>query len=420
MNEQALNEFLKRFADNRHTEQEHMLFINWLNTAPVEEIQKVLDNYQHISEMQLREEPVQYPQLVEKIEARLNELNEEETQAEYAVRLWPLIRKIASIAAIFFITTAIGLFFLINRNSSKPLIVKNEKNRIYKNEIPSNKNRAILTLSDGSKINLDNAKNEILVTQDGVNIRKTSSGEIVYEVQSLANQDIKISYNTISTPRGGQYQIVLPDGSKVWLNAASSLKFPVSFSHEERRVELVGEAYFEVAKLNPHSGEHEGSRIPFKVTSGNQVLEVLGTHFNINAYPDEATINTTLLEGSVKIEQLETHNSKVLKPGQQAKVGADIRVSNVDVSQVIAWKNGYFIFSHENIESIMRKISRWYDVDIEYKGNITQEGFVGSVSRFEKVSQVLDMLQMTGLVHFKIEKWTDEPGQKERRIIVMP
>lgn len=435
MDKQSLNEFLKKFSGNRHTEQEHQLFIDWLNAAPVEQIQEVLEKYQHVFEIQSSGETVQYPQLIEKIEARLDNL--EATPASEPVMLWYRLSRVASIAAILFVITAFGIYFWINRNLPEPVMVKKE-NGFHKNEISPGGNKAILTLANGSKIILDNAKNGVLATQSGISIRKTANGQLIYDLSggqhstspSVTNQPEV--YNTITTPRGGQYQLTLPDGSKVWLNAASSLKFPASFTGQERNVELTGEAYFEIAKATSPS---DGVRIPFKVTSGNQTVEVLGTHFNINAYPDEATINTTLLEGSVKISLSSSLGeparmtrsdggrgmrlSQLLYPGQQAKVGAGIRVSNIDAAQAIAWKNGYFIFPSEDIGSIMRKISRWYDADIKYEGDITRERFVGSVSRFENVSQVLDMLELTGSVHFKIVAGNDAPG-KERRIIVMP
>ncbi|MET3114798.1 transmembrane sensor [Pedobacter sp. CG_S7] len=420
MDEIVLKTFLKKFADNRHTEHEHKVFINWLNTADIEQVKKTFDLYQIIFEIQANKKDVQYPQLVVNIEKRLNELDCENVRPEYSFRLWQSFKSIASIAAILVLITILGIYFNFNRNLNKPVIVENRK-EAPAIEIAPGRNKAILTLSNGSRINLDNAKNGLLVSQTGLNIRKSVAGQIIYEKSRFPLQNSRPAYNVVTTPRGGQYQIILPDGSKVWLNAASSLKFPTSFSNKERIVELRGEAYFEISKVMSSSFRGlKGSRIPFKVISGKQTLEVFGTHFNINAYPDELTINTTLLEGSVKISQNKTLHSTFLKPGQQAKVGANVQVSNVDVNEAIAWKNGYFIFSHENIQSIMRKISRWYDVEIEYEGKITKEGFVGSVSRFEKVSQVLEMLQLTGSVHFKIEDMSNKDELVERRIIVLP
>lgn len=415
--ERTVIEFLHKFSENQHTEQEHAWFIHWTNTAPIESVQEILKIYQEIAEKQARQEWVPYPQLVDKIERRLNEFNDAKIHtAAHVPRFYPLLRRIASIAAVFFIMAGIGAYLWINREVKNPAIVKS-KSDVIKNEVVPGGNKAMLTLSNGETIILDNAKNGVVATQAGIKIRKTANGQIIYDAAKPDKKASNLSYNIITTPRGGQYQIALPDGSKVWLNAASSLKFPASFSDKERIVEVTGEAYFEVAKVTSASS---GTRVPFKVISGNQTVEVLGTHFNINAYPEEATINTTLLEGSVKIWQLSTHHSKHLNPGQQARVGKSIQVADVDVRGAVAWKNGYFNFSHENIESVMRKISRWYNVDITYEGDITREGFVGSISKFEQVSQVLEMLQLTGSVHFKIENSKGENTSGGRRIVVMP
>lgn len=413
--ERSIIAFLNKFSENLHTEQEHAWFISWTNTAPIERVAEMLRIYQEIADKRTSAEHISYPQLTDKIEARLNEINAGNVQTEDVPKLWPLLSRIASVAAIFFLIAGVVAYSWINREVEKPVIVKN-KIRIIKNEVLPGGNKALLTLANGDKIILDNAKNGVVATQAGINIRKTAEGRIIYDAAKPDERASALSYNMITTPRGGQYQITLPDGSKVWLNAASSLKFPASFSGKERVVEVTGEAYFEVEKVTSASGE----RVPFKVISANQMVEVLGTHFNINAYADEVTINTTLLEGSVKIWQRATQQAKYLKPGQQARVGKDIQVTNVDVRGAVAWKNGYFNFSQENIESIMRKISRWYNVDITYRGNITRENFIGSISKFEQVSQVLDMLQLTGSVHFKIEDSTGEHATEGRRIVVMP
>ncbi|HMF72741.1 MAG TPA: FecR domain-containing protein, partial [Flavitalea sp.] len=269
------------------------------------------------------------------------------------------------------------------------------------NSIATGSNKASLTLSDGTTIVLDDAANGLLTTQAGIKISKTTDGQLKYDA-SRPQPSHANGFNTIHTPRGGQYQVVLPDGSSVWLNAASSLKFPTVFSGNERKVELTGEAYFEVAKNKVK---------PFIVASGNQTLEVLGTHFNVNAYQDDGKIRTTLLEGSIKVSHTQTNAFSLLVPGQQAELRKEIKVTKVDVKQSIAWKNGYFVFASENIQTLMQKIARWYDVDVEYEGRVTTEGFVGSISRFEDVSEVLHMLQLTGMVHFKIVG---------RKIIVSP
>jgi transmembrane sensor len=406
MDEKSLNEFLNRFSENRNTDAEHQLFIDWLNNAPDQQVEEILEKYQLISEAQTSKASVQYPELVNNIEARLDLLKEEDSQDVYAVKLWPSYKKIAAVAAVFLMMIAFTMYYSVNLDFNQTVHVKKGAEQIKKDVFIVDK-KTILSLANGSRIILDDAKNGLLATQLGTSIRKTEKGHIIYSSSSFTA--IHAGYNTITTPRGGQYKVTLPDGTKVWLNAASSLKYPASFSGKERNVELKGEAYFEVARQ--HSPLGNGFYLPFKVTSGNHVVEVLGTHFNIKSYPEEMDITTTLLEGSVKVSQDATHKSQLLLPGQQAITGNNIKVKNVDPTQSIAWKNGYFDFSHEKIDDIMRNISRWYDVDIIYEKNITREEFIGSVSRYKNVGDVLNMLELTGAVHFRVEG---------RRITVMP
>jgi transmembrane sensor len=224
---------------------------------------------------------------------------------------------------------------------------------------------------------------------------------LIYTISSVSNETNKAKdYNTIETPNGGQYQVTLPDGSKVWLNAASSLKFPPSFSRlVNRRVELLrGEAYFEIAKDKNH---------PFIVKSNGQEVKVLGTHFNINSYSDEQSTKTTLLEGSVKIEIVSGSRPKkgvVIRPGQQSILsGERIRIVDADIESDLAWKNQEFVFKGENIQSIMRKLSRWYDIEVNYNGDCSHLSFYGVLSRSKNISSVLKLMENAGNVKFKIE-----------------
>src|SRR6185312_10938857 len=217
---------------------------------------------------------------------------------------------------------------------------------------------AVLTMADGSKIVLDSAQNGNIVSGNG-QIKKQGA-LLVYDGSKPLKEGSVVSYNTLSTPRGGQYQLVLPDGSKVWLNASSSIHFPTAFVGNQRNVELTGEAYFEIAK---------NKEKPFHVNVNGMQVEVLGTHFNVNAYGDEGAIKTSLLEGSVKIKK--GNMSGLLKPGQQGvlkKNSNDLEIKSADMDEVIAWKNGLFQFDGADIKTIMREIGRWYDVEIEYKG----------------------------------------------------
>jgi transmembrane sensor len=301
-------------------------------------------------------------------------------------------------AAVIFCMLSVSVYFLF-KPKEESQISKTENIHSEKNDVVPGKNKAILTLANGSSIILDSAANGTLTTQGNSKILKLN-GMLSYN--TLKNKSSEVVYNTISTPRGGQYQLMLADGSKVWLNAASSLRFPASFVGKERKVELLGEAYFEVAK---------NAKMPFKVKVNGMEVEVLGTHFNINSYENESTIRTTLLEGSVKINK--NNSSSLLKPGQQAQMNkaGEIKIINdADVEEAIAWKEGKFQFDRADIHDIMRQLTRWYDVDVEYKGTVSSH-FGGTISRDVNLSQVLNMLHLTGEVKFQVE---------DRKVVVMP
>ncbi|MEO6290980.1 MAG: FecR domain-containing protein [Ginsengibacter sp.] len=249
-------------------------------------------------------------------------------------------------------------------------------------------NRAILTMSDGRTIILDSIQNGTVIQKGGVKISK-QGGLLIYKVPTFTEQERNGTYNTLSTPRGGQYQVILPDGSKVWLNAASSLHFPTVFSGSRRSVELIGEAYFEVAK---------NKAMPFTVKVGAMQVSVLGTHFNINAYPDEDNIKTSLLEGSVKITKGKT--SGTLRAGQQARMGNEkdrLEITKPNMNEVMAWKNGLFQFEGADIITIMRQIGRWYNVEIAYAGKIPMRQFQGKISRNVPLQYVLRILELNNV-----------------------
>lgn len=277
------------------------------------------------------------------------------------------------------------------------------------NTIKVGGNRATLTLSNGKKVVLDDLANVNIADGDGISINKTASGQLIYSFTgSKNNADNTTGYNTITTPKGGQYQVNLPDGSKVWLNAATTLRFPLSFQKNDRLVELSGEGYFEVKHLNPVNGQ----KVKFTVkTTGatSQLVEVLGTHFNINAYSNDDAIKTTLLEGSVRVRVLGNSalaaSNKILKPGEQSILNHDhIDVVKTDADDAIAWKNGYFRFNDESLESIMHKVERWYNVDVRYQDEALKKiSFAGVTTRFANVAELLKMLELTGEVKFKID-----------------
>lgn len=268
-------------------------------------------------------------------------------------------------------------------------------------------NNAILTLSDGSTVVLDSAANGLLSNQGNTKVIKLQDGKLAYNTSSAGTtQPI---YNTITTPRGGQYQVLLPDGTAVWLNAASSISFPTAFNDSERVVKVSGEVYFEVAAKHVTT-----TKVPFivKITSSSGEdageVRVLGTHFNINAYNDEKIVKTTLLEGAVQC--IKGNSRRLLKPGEQAGFADGITVrTGIDTDEIIAWKNGTFYFNSNDIETIMRQISRWYDIEVAYKGEISKEAFSGIVSRESNLKQVLKIMEEGG-VKFDIQG---------RKIIVM-
>lgn len=279
---------------------------------------------------------------------------------------------------------------------------KIKKDFLAQNIIPGG-NKATLTLANGKKISLTDSDEGQLAEQAGIRVTKTAEGQLIYTVTNVgpAEAGAEPLYNVIETPTGGKYEVNLPDGTRVWLNSASSLRYPLRFSNQERKVEMTGECYFEVA-------QHKSK--PFRVSFSNQTVEVLGTHFNINAYSDEPAVKTTLLEGSVRLNY--KGMARVLKPGQQAAVnGNDLTLSNVDLEQVVAWKKGDFAFDGTPLKAILRQISRWYNVEVSFEGTVADAQFGGSISRTKNINEVLKVLELTKGVHFKIEG---------RRILVMP
>ncbi|WP_315818084.1 FecR family protein [Paraflavitalea speifideaquila] len=242
-----------------------------------------------------------------------------------------------------------------------------------KNDVQPGRNRAMVTLGDNTVIDLDSTSNGFLSQQRGARIIKQQNGEITYEKQPLTQQSETV-FNTITTPKGGQYMISLPDGSKAWLNSTSSLRFPTAFTGEARIVELTGEGYFEISSL-PASPARSRTKQPFLVKTGDLTVEVMGTHFNVNAYKDEEAIKTTLLEGAVKVSK----GSMVglLRPGQQSQAyrqGPLKTVKKADLEQTIAWHNGVFAFKDASILTIMRQAQRWYNIEVIYEGKVNNKG----------------------------------------------
>ena len=332
--------------------------------------------------------------------------SEEDTQAGIWERLHQTVapprpkqtrRRAGLLLALAVVLMVIGLGYIAwpGRPAPVPVAV-----RSLPHPLAPGRNQAVLTLADGSTVLLDQVRKGLLAQQGGSQVQKTADGQLRYAAGEATTPTLL--FNTVATPRGGQYQLTLPDGSQVWLNAASSLRFPVAFAGAERRVELTGEAYFEVAK---------DARHPFKVTARGAEVTVLGTHFNVQAYDDEPALATTLLEGAVRLNL--GAQQALLRPGQQAQARPDgtIQVREVDVQHAVAWKNGYFVFNDEPIEAIMRQVARWYDVDVRCQGTLTNKDFNGKISRYKDAADVLRVLELTGAVHFTTEG---------RRITVQP
>lgn len=297
------------------------------------------------------------------------------------------LRRVA-VAASVIVMLGLGTYlFLLNKPGFKNAIAKT--NDTVPDDIVSPKNsKAMITLADGRKVALDSLVNGTLVVQGNVNVMKTADGQIVYNGSADT-----IEYNTLFNPRGSKIQpLTLNDGTKVWLNSESSIRFPTAFTGNERKVEITGEAYFEVTK----------DAMKKFIVSGNGVTtEVLGTHFNINTYADERSIKVTLLEGSVKVSK--GVSDALLKPGQQAQVSGELKViNNVNVQEVMAWKNGVFIMNKADIGTIMRQVAKWYDVEIVYESGVPGGTITGEVPRILNLSEVLKVYEYSG-VHFNIE-----------------
>lgn len=307
-------------------------------------------------------------------------VNQEQVTTPARIKWMKPLRYAAAI--ILLVGFSMGLYYLLNhpitREIGRAITVQG-----VKKDIPPGHSGAILTLSNGQKIVLDSAGNGVFTSDANVRVIK-KDGEITYQGQTS-----EIVYNDVTTDRGRQWRLTLSDGTKVWLNAVSSIHYPLTFTGNERVVEITGEAYFEVAK-----NEHQH----FKVKVGDQIIEDIGTHFNINAYSDESSVRTTLIEGSVKV--INGSSSVIIKPGEEASLvsGSNkILVSPADVEAAIAWKNGVFELTNANVASIMRQVSRWYDVEITYKGDVPKGTISGEVPRNLNLSEVLKVLALSGI-----------------------
>jgi transmembrane sensor len=400
MEKHEVDKVLRQFAIGNTSRADEQGFNAWLQNATESEYEAIVASYYAM----LKDTPVfdaVDAALLNKIEQRLDVYEQNQRKRSFKLK-WNLGRVAA--AASIVIALSAGLYFYTFRR----YFANRQSQTVNQNDIAPGRSTATLKLANGKTITLSDAKTGVVVDaakltyNDGSLVQNSSGSHFSGSqkgdqkntgpvgVASLgANEKM-----TLSTPRGGTYQITLSDGTKVWLNAASSLTYtPALNENGIRRVKLAGEGYFEVAKDKAH---------PFRVTTSRQTIEVLGTHFNVNSYSDDRTNRTSLLEGSVAVSF--SGQRYRLKPGQQAIVGLNaIQVNNFDVEEAIAWKNGMFMFSGQELESIMNQVSRWYDVTVEYNDDsIKKQTFDGSVSRFQNISQLLEVLESTGSVHFKL------------------
>lgn len=387
MEEKKAQELFKKYVDGNCTDEEQLRLESWYLMHSRETGPADLSTEDRITDKHLI----------------LAALNEAMTPAKPVIR-WPKYIGMAA-ASIVLILIGINIYnsYTVKENALQ------QKDLFAATDVTPGGNKAILKLANGQTIKLNNDKNGIIIKAGALAYSDGTAIETKGIPQNTAQQ------NVITTPAGGQYQVILQDGTKVWLNAESSLSYPNRFSDKERIVKVTGEAYFEVAKVTMKEqglrSKEQGLRLPFIVVTDKQKIEVLGTHFNVMAYPNESVVKTTLLEGSVKVTGKSI--SRYLNPGQQSQLtDRNIEITNqVDLEEVISWKNGYFKFN-EDIKSIMNKIARWYDVEVIYKPGVDlNQTFSGEVSKSRNVSALLKVMELTGNVNFKIEG---------RRIIVMP
>lgn len=383
------DEILSRYARRQVSPEEQQAFQEWMQTLSQQELDVLIDDYAALV--------AALPDLNESADTGLLLSIHEEIALKEFEEAAPTVPRIpiwrnwrAAAAAIIILTLSATIFFWL-RNHPQQLAEESSTPAI---EIAPGKSGAILTLADGSQMVLDSANNGILAKQNG-SLLSMQDGQLVYG--SSADNSKGVEYNTMSTPRGRQFEITLPDGTHVWLNAASSIRYPTAFRGKVRKVELEGEAYFEVAK---------NVNQPFIVNARNKAtIEVLGTSFNVNAYKNENSLNTTLINGSIKV------NGTIIKPGQQARVTDAVRVTaNADIDQVMAWQRGYFNFDGASLKEVIQQLERWYDIEAVYEKGIPDISFGGEMTRNMTLNGVLIALEKSGM-RYRLEG---------RKLIILP
>ncbi len=387
LSQKRISYLLEVYSNRKATREEMDELFDWVKKGREKPLKRHIEKL--VSEYDLNEllPAVEWDKMYERI------LQEKDSSGAE-----PNLRKMSWVhwaaAAVVVLLLGSGYYYFTRHNEPQKLVALQPKKT---NDIaPPNTVNAVLTLSNGQKIVLDSTNNGVVAMQGTVNVVKLANGEIAYKGNSE-----NIEYNTLNNPRGSKViSLILADGSKVWLNAGSTLKYPTAFVGNERKVEVTGEAYFEAAHISSVGGSH-GTAMPFIVSKGETEVRVLGTHFNVNAYDDEKSLKVTLLEGSVKVSN--GNQNVLISPGEQADIH-DSRLTiqnNVDIEEVMAWKNGLFSYKGADVETIMRQVSRWYNVDVVFEEPVTEK-FYAQVSRNTNVSKLLKMLEATRAVHFSI------------------
>lgn len=394
MAEDRIHELLLTFFDGTLTSEEEEELALWIDTFQNKE-----EWQQQLREIWMNYEPneVMEEERAEKILHTITKNNELSFARRKSLHLDRRILQLAVAAAVVGLLLAFSIKYLVGEKAAKKDVVVEKK--IPAPIVPGG-NKAILTLSNGKKMALDSLKNGLLANNGSSKVLKISGGVLkLRKEEKGSNVTGKVSYNTITTPRGGQYKVILPEGSKIWLNAGSSLRFPTEFGHQKREVYVKGEAFAKVTK-----DENRPFYVHILSASGEEKgkIKVLGTRFNINAYPENVHVKTALISGSIKVER--GNKEKILTPGERAfiKDGKIAVKKEMNLDRVIAWKNGQFNFEGNDIRHVMQQIARWYDVKVKYE-KMPTDHFVGTISRGKDISEVLNMLEMTGVVHFKVE-----------------
>lgn len=411
MDKERIRYLFRKYVDKTASLTERDELMQYIQTTSEDEIASLLEESYQLPEVD--EEIFSAVQRTKMLRAILPGHDQEHFAKKPKKKLLSrsIIVKFSAVAALLLITLTIG--FLFYRDHAKTVDLEIAQ-QVDLTDILPGQDKTTLTLADGTIISLNEIKEGKVAEQHGVRVAKTEDGQLRYYIEpsddDFQNIDaVEAAYHhTITTPRGGQYQVLLPDGTKVWLNASSSLKYPPLFSRTERRVELTGEGYFEVAS---------NKLLPFIVETENQSVKVLGTHFNINTYKDTKGTKTTLLEGSVAIDYVsstEKRASRILQPGEQAVLNGQrtLAVKKVDLSNAIAWKNGLFYFENTPVEQVLAEFSRWYNFDFEFEGEVPAINLWGSVYRNVNASEALEILHYFNLKYRVIKDVNKRGGWK--------